>query len=136
MSGIEAARIPGSVNANLISTLLTKKSSLDHEKFTHALSPNSSRTGSKEVIAHTFLLIPLASSDSIGVRNPIISRGKGDEKYIITHPKEKETTEALTLVERNALVELEETIQKNLTAFYEVVFALMQIRDKRPYSRV
>jgi len=37
------------------------------------------------------------------------------------------------VIERNNLVELEETIQKNLTAFYEVGFALMQIRDNRLY---
>ena len=42
-------------------------------------------------------------------------------------------SEALTVIERNNLVELEETIQKNLTAFYEVGFALMQIRDNRLY---
>jgi hypothetical protein len=42
-------------------------------------------------------------------------------------------TEALTIIERNNLTELEATIEKNLTAFYEVGFALMQIRDNRLY---
>jgi hypothetical protein len=42
-------------------------------------------------------------------------------------------TEELTVIEQNNLVELEKTIQKNLTAFYEVGFALMQIRDNRLY---
>ena len=42
-------------------------------------------------------------------------------------------SEALTVIERNNLVELEETIQKHLSAFYEVGFALMQIRDNRLY---
>jgi len=41
--------------------------------------------------------------------------------------------EALTVIERNNLAELEETIQKHLSAFYEVGFALMQIRDNRLY---
>lgn len=42
-------------------------------------------------------------------------------------------TEELTVIEQNNLVELEKTIQKNLSAFYEVGFALMQIRDNRLY---
>ena len=42
-------------------------------------------------------------------------------------------SEELTVFEKQNLVELEETIQKNLTAFYEVGFALMQIRDNRLY---
>ena len=42
-------------------------------------------------------------------------------------------SEKLTVIERNNLVELEETIQKHLSAFYEVGFALMQIRDNRLY---
>jgi len=45
-------------------------------------------------------------------------------------------SEELTVIERNNLVELEETIQKNLTAFYEVGFALMQIRDNRLYREI
>jgi len=45
-------------------------------------------------------------------------------------------SEALTVIERNNLVELEATIQKNLTAFYEVGFALMQIRDNRLYREI
>ncbi len=44
--------------------------------------------------------------------------------------------EALTVIERNNLVELESVIQKNLTAFYEVGFALMQIRDNRLYREI
>lgn len=42
-------------------------------------------------------------------------------------------SEALTVIERNNLVELEETIQKHLSAFYKVGFALMQIRDNKLY---
>jgi hypothetical protein len=45
-------------------------------------------------------------------------------------------SEELTVIERNNLVELEQTIQKNLTAFYEVGFALMQIRDNRLYREI
>lgn len=45
-------------------------------------------------------------------------------------------TEELTVIEQNNLVELEKTIQKNLSAFYEVGFALMQIRDNRLYREV
>ncbi len=45
-------------------------------------------------------------------------------------------SEELTVIERNNLVELEETIQKNLTAFYEVGFALMQIRDNKLYREI
>lgn len=45
-------------------------------------------------------------------------------------------SEELTVIEKANLVELEETIQKNLTAFYEVGFALMQIRDNRLYREV
>lgn len=45
-------------------------------------------------------------------------------------------TEELTVIEQNNLVELEKTIQKNLAAFYEVGFALMQIRDNRLYREI
>jgi len=45
-------------------------------------------------------------------------------------------TEALTIIEKNNLVELEGVIQKNLNAFYEVGFALMQIRDNKLYREV
>jgi hypothetical protein len=44
--------------------------------------------------------------------------------------------EALTVIEHDNLVELENVIQKNLTAFYEVGFALMQIRDNRLYREI
>jgi hypothetical protein len=40
---------------------------------------------------------------------------------------------SLTTIEQNNLVELEETIEKNLKSFYEVGFALMQIRDNKLY---
>jgi len=40
---------------------------------------------------------------------------------------------SLTPIEQNNLVELEATIEKNLKSFYEVGFALMQIRDNKLY---
>jgi hypothetical protein len=42
-------------------------------------------------------------------------------------------SEALTPIEKTNLVELEATIEKNLKSFYEVGFALMQIRDNKLY---
>jgi hypothetical protein len=42
-------------------------------------------------------------------------------------------SQQMTPVEKTNLAELETTIQKNLAAFYEVGFALMQIRDNRLY---
>ena len=40
---------------------------------------------------------------------------------------------SLTPIEKTNLVELEATIEKNLQSFYEVGFALMQIRDNKLY---
>jgi hypothetical protein len=40
---------------------------------------------------------------------------------------------SLTIIEQNNLAELESTIERNLHAFYEVGFALMQIRDNKLY---
>ena len=48
-------------------------------------------------------------------------------------PKCDDMSEALTVIEKSNLFELEQTIQKHLSAFYEVGFALMQIRDNRYY---
>jgi hypothetical protein len=41
--------------------------------------------------------------------------------------------EGLTTIETKNLIELEMVIQKHLSAFYEVGFALMQIRDNKLY---
>jgi hypothetical protein len=43
--------------------------------------------------------------------------------------------EELTIIEVNNLTELEATIEKNLKSFYEVGFALMQIRDNKLYRQ-
>ena len=39
----------------------------------------------------------------------------------------------LSVIEKSELSQLEATIEKHLSAFYEVGFALMQIRDNRYY---
>lgn len=41
--------------------------------------------------------------------------------------------EVLTVIEKSEFTQLEDTIQKGLKTFYEVGFALMQIRDNRYY---
>jgi DNA-directed RNA polymerase subunit H (RpoH/RPB5) len=50
-----------------------------------------------------------------------------------TQMKCEEGRMSLTPIEKNNLVELEATIEKNLKSFYEVGFALMQIRDNKLY---